>query len=182
VTITAMIAKAAAMSLEDFPIMAGRWIDRIDRIYCPKKEEMSIFCPVQVGDFAGSIFMENMNMKSLIEIAEELDSKVKRIRENVAVDAEAQIFPPNPFFAISNVGTIGCVESCSAQLTGDIVSELVVCSIIDKVVKNGMTETRKMMNCVLIWDHHALLANTPIEFMMKMKKYLEDPESYLMKN
>jgi pyruvate/2-oxoglutarate dehydrogenase complex dihydrolipoamide acyltransferase (E2) component len=36
------------------------------------------------------------------------------------------------------------------------------------------------MNCVLVWDHHAVLANTPIEFMMKMKKYLEDPESYLI--
>lgn len=181
VTITAMIAKAAAIALEDFPILAGRWIDRIDRIYCPKKREIELFCPVQVGDFAGSTFMENVNMKSLIEIAEELNERVEKIKANVAVNAEAQIFPMKPFFAISNVGTIGCVESCNAQLTGDVVSELAVCSIIDKVVvKDNRVKIRKIMNCVLIWDHHAVLANTPIEFMMKMKKYLEEPGSYLM--
>ena len=32
----------------------------------------------------------------------------------------------------------------------------------------------------LFWDHTAMMANTPIEFLNKLKKRLEEPDTYLV--
>lgn len=91
--------------------------------------------------------------------------------------AKIAFFTPEPFFAISNVGTLGTIEGCSATLTGDVVSELIVCSIIERPwVVNGEIEPRKVMNLIMVWDHFAVLASTPAEFLKEVKDLLENPE------
>jgi pyruvate/2-oxoglutarate dehydrogenase complex dihydrolipoamide acyltransferase (E2) component len=62
-----------------------------------------------------------------------------------------------------------------------ITSTLAICSILKKpVVRDNEIVIRKMMNAVLLWDHFAMMANTPIEFLNEMKKRLEKPNTYLV--
>ena len=171
-TVTAMVVRASAMALEHNPILAGRWLDRIDRVYVPEKEEARIFLPVQVGDFSNGVWLERPFKKSLSEIAEELNREVKAVKDK----SKGNLFYPEPFLAISNVGTLGMIENASATLTGDVVSELVICSIIEKPwVVNDKIEARKIMNLVVGWDHFAVLASTPAEFLTEVKDLLEHP-------
>jgi len=170
-TVTAMVVRASAMALKRYPILAGRWLDRIDRVYVP--DTIKIFLPVQVGEFSNGVWIDKAEEKSLSAIAEELNECVKVARS----ETKEQLFPPEPFFAISNVGTLGPIESASAMLTGDVVSELVLCSIMEKPwVVDGGIEPRKIMNLVIVWDHFAVLASTPAEFLMEVKNLLENPE------
>jgi len=170
-TVTAMVARASAIALKHYPILAGRWLDRIDRIYVP--DTIKIFLPVQVGEFSSGVWIDKAEEKSLSTIAEELNEGVRGARKK----AKEQLFPPEPFFAISNVGTLGTVERASAALTGDVVSELVMCSAIEKPwVVDGRIERRRIMNLVMVWDHFAVLASTPAEFLTEVKDLLEHPE------
>jgi pyruvate dehydrogenase E2 component (dihydrolipoamide acetyltransferase) len=138
----------------------------------PEKEEARIFLPVQVGDFSNGVWLERPFKKSLSEIAEELNREVKAVKS----ESGGNLFYPEPFLAISNVGTLGMIENASATLTGDVVSELVICSIIEKPwVVNDKIEARKIMNLVVGWDHFAVLASTPAEFLTEVKDLLEHP-------
>ena len=179
ITVTAMIVRASALALENHPILAGRWLDRVDRIFVPGKGEVKMFLPVQVGDFSDGVWIYGTSRKSLVEIAKELNKRTLEIKEKKAV--ESQLFHAEPFFTVSNIGTLGVVEDCSALLTGEVVSQLVVCSIIDKPwVVGGRIETRKIMNLVMLWDHFAVLASTPAEFLTDVKRILESPERLQM--
>ena len=63
---------------------------------------------------------------------------------------------------------------------GRISSTLGICSVIKKpVVRNDEIVIRKMMNAVLLWDHFAMMANTPVEFLNEFKRNLEEPGTYL---
>ena len=56
-----------------------------------------------------------------------------------------------------------------------------ICSIIKKpVVRNDAIMIRKMMNAVLLWDHRAMVPDVPIEFLNRLKRNLEDPDTYLI--
>jgi pyruvate/2-oxoglutarate dehydrogenase complex dihydrolipoamide acyltransferase (E2) component len=177
VSITSLVIKAASDALEDFSILSGMWMERIDRIICPDSGEITIYCPVQVGDKAPPLFIEEASRKKLLEISEELNKKVELIKKG---DLKME-FLPKPVFTITNVGMIGCVESGFAQSSGFFVSALAVGSILKKpVVEDDEVAIRKLMNVVLGWDHRAMMANTPIEFLNELKKRLEEPDSYLV--
>jgi pyruvate dehydrogenase E2 component (dihydrolipoamide acetyltransferase) len=84
-------------------------------------------------------------------------------------------------FGISNLGTIGYIESVFAQIEENIVSELLIGTIIKKpVIKDDEIVARKMMNAVLVWDERAMVAWIPVEFLTKLKTNLEDPATYLV--
>ena len=177
VSITSLIVKAASDALEDFPILSGMWMGRIDRIICPDSGEITIYCPVQVGDKAPPLFIEKASRKKLLEISEELNKKVELIKKG-----ELKMeFLPKPVFCITNVGMIGCVESGFAQSSGFFVSALAIGSILKKpVIKDDEVAIREMMNVILGWDHRAMMANTPIEFLNELKRNLEEPAIYLV--
>lgn len=171
ITITAMVVRASAIALKHHPILAGRWLERIDRVYLPKT--IKIFLPVQVGDFSNGVWIDEADKKSIVKLAEELNERVKEAKK----EPKAQLFPLEPFFVISNVGTLGMIDNASALLTGDAVSSLIVCSIIEKPwIVDGRIETRKIMNLTMVWDHFAVLASTPAEFLTEVKNLLEKPE------
>ena len=45
--------------------------------------------------------------------------------------------------------------------------------------KDEQVVVRKMMNVALLFDHRAMMANTPIEFLNELKMNLEEPDTYL---
>jgi pyruvate/2-oxoglutarate dehydrogenase complex dihydrolipoamide acyltransferase (E2) component len=48
------------------------------------------------------------------------------------------------------------------------------------VVKDGEIVIRKMMNAVLLWDEQATVADIPVEFLTKIRRNLEEPDTYLV--
>jgi pyruvate/2-oxoglutarate dehydrogenase complex dihydrolipoamide acyltransferase (E2) component len=177
ISINSLIIKAAADALEYFPIIAGRRVDRLDRIICPDPKEIRIGIPVQIGDTIRGLIVEKANQKGLIDISRELNEEVKSMKET---GVQPEIEEEKPVFIISNVGTIGSVTSGFGQMGGGITSTLGLGSILERpVVRDDEIVARKMMNAILLWDHFAMMANTPIEFLNDLKKRLEEPDTYL---
>jgi len=177
VSINSLIVKAAADVLEDFPILCGTRVNRIDRIICPNPKEIAIGIPIQIGDTIRGLIVEKANQKDLLELSREISEKIRSIKET---GVKPEFDEKKPVFIISNVGTIGSVTSGFGQMGGDITSTLGICSILKRpVVRNDEIVIRKMMNAILLWDHFAMFANTPVEFLTELKKRLEDPGNYL---
>lgn len=183
ISINSLIIKAAADILKDFPILCGTRADRLDRIVCTDPNEIRIGIPIQIGDTIRDLTVEKANQKDLLEISKELDERVRYIKEAGAqpmFDEKKPFEERKPVFVISNVGTIGPVTSGFGQLGGDITSMLGILSILKKpVVKNDEIVIRKMMNVILLWDHFAMFASTPVEFLTELKKRLEEQNTYL---
>jgi pyruvate dehydrogenase E2 component (dihydrolipoamide acetyltransferase) len=173
ITLNSLIVKGAAKSLEDHIILAGRRVERLDRIICPDPKDAPIGMPIQVGDSIRGVVIEGANRKGLVELAKELNETVKRIKET---GEQPRIEWKTPLLVVSNIGNIGEVKSGFGQMGGGINSTLGICSIIKKpVVRNDEVVIRKMMNAIVLWDHFAMMANTPIEFLNELKRYLEEP-------
>ncbi len=178
ITLNSLIVKGAANALENFIILAGRRVDRLDRIICPNPNELPIGIPIQVEDTIRGIVVEKANQKSLLDLSRELNEIIRRTKET---GEQPQIQWDKPIFVVSNIGNIGGVKSGFGQMGGGINSTLAICSIIKKpVVRNDEIVIRKMMNAILLWDHFAMMANTPIEFLSQLKKRLEEPSTYLV--
>lgn len=178
ITLNTLIVKAAANALENHIILAGRRIERLDRIICPDPKEAPIAIPIQVGDTVRGIIVKGANQKSLIELSKELSEQVKSVKEGSQPE---MVYWDIPMLILSNVGTIGTVTSGFGQMGGGINGTLAICSIIKKpVVRNDEIKIRKMMNAVLLWDHFAMMASTPVEFLNELKRNLEEPSRLLM--
>jgi pyruvate/2-oxoglutarate dehydrogenase complex dihydrolipoamide acyltransferase (E2) component len=178
VSINSLIVKATADALEDFPILSGMRMDRLDRIICPDPKEIMILIPIQLGDTICALVIEKANQKGLIDLSKELNEQIKLAKGGSSPKVQ---YWNKPMFCISNMGTIGCMNSCFGQMSGNITSALAICSILKKpAVKRDKVVIRKMMNVVLCWDHFAMFANTPIEFLSALKKKLENPSHHLV--
>jgi pyruvate dehydrogenase E2 component (dihydrolipoamide acetyltransferase) len=179
ISITSLIIKASANALKDFPILCGIWRS-MDSIWCPNSEEINIVCPVQVGDLIGFCFIDKASQKTLLEISKELETQVNEIRstKKVGWPEERQ---PKSFFNIVNVGTIGPVDSGVAPFGLWLVSGLGIGAIqVKPIVRDRQIQVRKMMNASLNFDHRAMMANMPIEFLTQLKRNLEEPNIYLV--
>jgi pyruvate/2-oxoglutarate dehydrogenase complex dihydrolipoamide acyltransferase (E2) component len=77
VSITSVIIKAAANILKDFPILCGKWEERIDRIICPPPGEVNVGGPIKAKGVKTGFYIEKVNKKTLIEISKELDAQMK---------------------------------------------------------------------------------------------------------
>ena len=179
ISITSLIIKAAANALEDFSILCGKW-ESMDRIRCPDPKEIDIVGPVQGGDTIGFFLINEANQKTLSEISRELESQVEEMRSaDKPRWPEEQI--PGTSFCISNVGTLGSVEEASGPVAWFATSMLGVGAILEKAaVKDGKIAIRRMMNVSLIWDHRAMMANTTVEFLERLKRNLEEPSVHLI--
>jgi pyruvate/2-oxoglutarate dehydrogenase complex dihydrolipoamide acyltransferase (E2) component len=73
------------------------------------------------------------------------------------------------------------VEQGHGPVSWFATSILGICSILEKpVVKEGQIMIRQVMNAVLGWDHRAMMASTPVEFLAQFKRNLEEPDTYLV--
>jgi pyruvate/2-oxoglutarate dehydrogenase complex dihydrolipoamide acyltransferase (E2) component len=185
ITYNSLLIKAAAGTLEDFPIISGMWLSK-DKIWAPNSDEIYIIYPVRVDDsiLGGSI--ERANQKSLFEISNELKAQIDEIRKR-GTDKLTDVpesFPPNrPFLDIVNLGPLGPVESVSAgrfSFLSIATAVLGACAVSEKpMARDNQIQIRKMMNLVLIFDHRAMHPNTPVKFLNELKRRLEEPATYL---
>ena len=178
VSITSLLIKAAAIALKDFTILGGKW-ESLDKIRLPEPEEIDICGPIQVEDTIGVFSINKANQKTLLQISQELEAQINEMRplDEVKWPEEGLL---GPSFWITNVGTIGPVEEAYGPVAWFATSILVVGAVLEKpAVKEGQIVARQMMNASLVWDHRAMMANTPIEFLTCLKRNLEEPATYL---
>ena len=135
VSVTSLIIKAAANALEDFPLLYGCW-EGDDRVRLPNPGEITLQGPVRVGNMLGFFTIEKASQKTLLEISEELDfqvSEVKLKKKGLEVPSSSI-----PSFNISNIGTLGPVESGGLSGLSSIVAFMGVPAILEKpAVKDG---------------------------------------------
>jgi len=178
VSVTALLIKAAANVLPEFPVLSGVW-ESMDKLRCPDPGEVDITGPVQSGDTIGFFFIEKANQKTLLQISRELESQVNELKS-----VKEPIWPEGqsiPSFCMSNGGTLGPVEEGSGPVAWFATSILGICSILEKpVVKEGQIIIRQMMNAILCWDHRAMMGNTAVEFLTRFKRNLEEPSTCLI--
>jgi len=179
ITINSLIIKATADVLEDFPIMSGMWLSK-DKIRVPDPGEICILYTIQVGDSIEVNWIEKASQKSLLEVSGELNAQIKEAKLKNRHDMEERK-PPQPLFYLANVGTIGPVESGSSNwFPPSITAELAVGAMLEKpAVKDNQIQIRKMMNIISLFDHRAMQANIPTEFLIQLKRNLEEPSTYL---
>jgi pyruvate dehydrogenase E2 component (dihydrolipoamide acetyltransferase) len=178
---TSLIIKAAANVLPDFPILCGLW-ESMDKIICPDPEEINIFGPIQVEDTIGFFFVDKANQKTLFQIADELDAQVNGLKSKSAAEVKwPKKVESLPSICITNVGILGPVEGGCGPMTSFATSRLGIGGILEKpIVKEGQITIRQVMNAVLDWDHRAMMASTPIKFLTRLKRNLEEPNTYLI--
>ncbi len=181
ITINSLIIKATADTLEDFPIMCGKWLSK-DKILLPNPGEICILYTIQIGDSIAVNWIEKASQKTLLEISAELNAEIKEVRSKSKNKSMEERKPPEPLFYLTNIGTIGPIESVSSNwFPPTITAELAVGAMLKKpAVWNGQIQIRKIMNVFSLFDHRAMMANTPIEFLNELKRNLEEPDIYLV--
>jgi pyruvate dehydrogenase E2 component (dihydrolipoamide acetyltransferase) len=180
ITINSLIIKATADTLEDFPIMSGVWLSK-DKIQVPSPGEICILYTIQIGDSIEVSWIERASQKSLLEVSGELDAQIEGAKSKNKHSMEERK-PPAPLFYLANVGTIGPIESGSSNwFPPTITAELAVGAMLEKpAVKDNQIQIRKMMNIISLFDHRAMQANIPAEFLTQLKRNLEEPANYLI--
>jgi pyruvate dehydrogenase E2 component (dihydrolipoamide acetyltransferase) len=171
-TITALIAKAVARALHQFPTFNASIDMEAKEIIFKDYFHMGIAVDTPKGLLVATI--RDCDKKSIFEIAENLTHISKDAKEGKAIDMSGQTF------TISNVGGIGgsgilpIVNSPQAAILG-------VTSANQEAVWNGSTfEPRLMMQMTIGFDHRIINGADATRFLVVVKKMLENPFEMLL--
>jgi 2-oxoglutarate dehydrogenase E2 component (dihydrolipoamide succinyltransferase) len=120
--------------------------------------------------------LRDADRKSFAEIEREIVDLAKRARENKLTLAELQ----GGTFTITNGGIFGSLLS-TPILNAPQVGILGMHKIEQRpVVVNGQIVIRPMMYVALSYDHRIVDGREAVQFLVKMKELVEDPETLLL--
>jgi len=120
--------------------------------------------------------LRDADRKSFAEIEGEIADLAKRARENKLTLAELQ----GGTFTITNGGVFGSLLS-TPILNAPQVGILGMHKIEQRpVVVNGQIVIRSMMYVALSYDHRIVDGREAVQFLVKVKEFIEDPETLLL--
>ena len=120
--------------------------------------------------------LHDADRKSFAEIESEIADLAKRARENKLTLAELQ----GGTFTITNGGIFGSLLS-TPILNAPQVGILGMHKIEQRpVVVNGQIAIRSMMYLALSYDHRIVDGREAVQFLVKVKEFIEDPETLLL--
>jgi 2-oxoglutarate dehydrogenase E2 component (dihydrolipoamide succinyltransferase) len=120
--------------------------------------------------------LHDADRKSFAEIESEIADLAKRVRENKLTLAELQ----GGTFTITNGGVFGSLLS-TPILNAPQVGILGMHKIEQRpVVINGQIAIRSMMYLALSYDHRLVDGREAVQFLVKVKELIEDPETLLL--
>jgi 2-oxoglutarate dehydrogenase E2 component (dihydrolipoamide succinyltransferase) len=120
--------------------------------------------------------LRDADRKSFAEIESEIADLAKRARENKLTLAELQ----GGTFTITNGGVFGSLLS-TPILNAPQVGILGMHKIEQRpVVVNGQIVIRSMMYLALSYDHRIVDGQEAVQFLVKVKEFIEDPETLLL--
>src|SRR5205823_12903533 len=120
--------------------------------------------------------LRDADRKNFAEIEREIADLAKRARENKLSLAELQ----GGTFTITNGGVFGSLLS-TPILNAPQVGILGMHKVEQRpVVVNGQIAIRAMMYVALSYDHRIVDGREAVQFLVKVKEFLEDPETLLL--
>ena len=120
--------------------------------------------------------LHDADRKSFAEIESEIANLAKKARENKLTLAELK----GGTFTITNGGVFGSLLS-TPILNAPQVGILGMHKIEQRpVVVNGQIAIRSMMYLALSYDHRIVDGREAVQFLVKVKEFIEDPETLLL--
>ncbi len=120
--------------------------------------------------------LRDADRKSFAAIESEIADLAKRARDNKLTLAELQ----GGTFTITNGGVFGSLLS-TPILNAPQVGILGMHKIEQRpVVANGQIVIRSMMYVALSYDHRIVDGREAVQFLVKVKEFIEDPETLLL--
>ena len=120
--------------------------------------------------------MRDADRKSFAEIESEIASLAKKARDNTLTLTDLQ----GGTFTITNGGVFGSLLS-TPILNAPQVGILGMHKIEQRpIVLDGQIAIRPMMYLALSYDHRIVDGREAVQFLVKVKEFVEDPESLLL--
>jgi len=169
------IIKACVIALKRHPWLNSSMDD--ERKEFVLKEYYNIGIAIDTDDGLIVPVIKNVEMKSIMDIAEEIGLLAERARKReLALDELS-----GGTFTISNWGSIGCgfgtpvlnYPECAILGVGRIAKK-------PTVVAGDKVEVRHIMPISLTFDHRIIDGAQAARFVMELKKHLEDPALLLV--
>lgn len=174
VSINDCIVKAAALALKDHPQVNTGFNSVNQTIINYPSIDISVAVSLEAGLITPIV--PQADLKSISEISTDIRALVKKAKEGKLAPAEFQ----GGSFTVSNLGMYG-VSTFTAILNPPQAAILAVGGILDQpVVKNGVVKAGKVMHLTLSADHRVIDGVLAAQFLVTLKKYLEQPISLLI--
>ena len=171
VSVTDIVAKAAARALLDHPLLNSTFAN--NEITLHKRVHMGIAVSLGTEGLIVPV-VRDAHIKSLGAFSKELKDKVARARSGSLTSADVS----GGTFTITNLGTFG-VTQFNPVINAPQCAIVGVCATVDTVVAvGGVPTVRPMMNLCLSFDHRVADGAPAAAFLAALKETLEQP--YLM--
>jgi 2-oxoglutarate dehydrogenase E2 component (dihydrolipoamide succinyltransferase) len=164
--------KAAVGALKAFPEMNSEL--QGDELVLKKYYDIGI----AVGTEEGLVvpIIRDADRKTFAGIEQELGSLATKAREGKLALSEIQ----GGTFTITNGGIFGSLNS-TPILNLPQVGILGMHAIVERpVARNGEVVIRPMMNLAVSYDHRVIDGATAVQFLVRIKQMIEDPETLLI--
>ena len=164
--------KACVEALKEFPTVNAS-IDRDDVVYHHFYD-----IGIAIGGEKGLVVpvLRNADHLKLYEIEQAITGFTEKIRSNLLTIADLE----GGTFSISNGGVYGSMLS-TPILNPPQSAVLGMHAIQDRpVVRDGQIVVRPMMYLALSYDHRLIDGREAVNFLKKVKEYIQDPEELLL--
>ncbi|MHB8360507.1 MAG: dihydrolipoamide acetyltransferase family protein [Thermoplasmataceae archaeon] len=172
ISYTPFFIKAVTVALKDFPKLNSVY-DEANKRYI-MKSSYNIGTAIDTPEGLTVGVVKAADKKSVQQIYQEISEIAKRARENKMTLSDVQ----DSTFTVSNVGSIGGIFS-TPIINYPEVAILGVHRVEKRLSIDG--EERDIMYISLSCDHRLIDGADAARFIMKLKGYLEDPASFLIK-
>jgi len=171
ISITAMVVKAAALALEEDPILNSTVED--DRIIV--YEDVNVGVAVSLLQGLVVPVIRNANKKSLLEISDEIEKLSRKAREEGLSPGDVS----EGTFTVSNLGARD-VEFFIPIINPPQSAILGVGTLSQRpLVIEGRLEIRPTLRLSLVFDHRVVDGTPASDFLKKIKGNLENPQVLL---
>lgn len=166
----ALVLKAVAIVVQDFPEMNGFWVDGAFR---PSDAvHVGVAISLRQGDGLIAPAIHDVNQKKLDEIMASLSDLVKRVRTGVLRSSEIA----DATITVTSLGEQG-VETVFGIIYPPQVALVGFGKIVERPwAANGMVGARPMMTGTLAADHRASDGHRGALFLAAVERILQEPE------
>lgn len=176
VSMTPFFIKATAMALNDNPVMNRSFETNGGQGKIIQHESCNINIAIAIENGLVTPVIVNADIKSIREIAQELNALSKAAKENKLKLDQLQ----GGTFSITNLGMFG-IESFEAILNPPQVGILAVAATSVEAFFDGQNFVpRKVMKCTLSCDHRVVDGADAAKFLNSFASYIESPEGMLL--
>lgn len=168
------IMKSAMLALKQYPKLNAELDEENDEIVEKKYYDFNIAVDTERGLIVPVV--ENIDSKSILELAEDINQVAEKAQEGSISPQEMQ----GGTFSITNLGVIGG-EEFTPIINYPQVAILGIGKISETAeVVDGEVVPRNTVKLSLSYDHRVVDGATAARFMNKLVENLEDPEKMLM--